>query len=55
MDENIRFVVLLTIDRHEPGTDVTALYDADTLARLVEEGYIEADKPKAAKSRKRGS
>lgn len=29
------------IDRHAPGTDVTRLYDAATLARLVEEGYVE--------------
>lgn len=28
------------IDRHPPGTDVTELYPAATLARLVAEGYV---------------
>lgn len=43
------------LDRHPPGTDVTALYDAATLARLVEEGYVvdaDAPKPKAATKKK---
>ena len=34
------------IDRHQPGADVTEIYDAETLARLIKEGYIEEDKPK---------
>lgn len=28
------------LDRRDPGTDVTGLYDPATLARLVEEGYV---------------
>ena len=45
----MRYIVtdLGPIDRHPPGTDVTELYDAATLARLVAEGYVEdADAPK---------
>lgn len=34
------------IDRHEPGADVTGLYKPDVLERLINEGYVEADKPK---------
>jgi hypothetical protein len=37
-----RFIVVLTIDRHAPGTDVTDLYDAATLDDLVRFGYVEA-------------
>lgn len=28
------------IDRHEPGTDVTGLYPADVLRRLMKDGYV---------------
>ena len=31
------------IDWHEPGADVTGLYDADTLQRLIDDGYVMAD------------
>ena len=42
------------IDSRPPGTDVTGVYDAATLARLIDEGYIAEDAPKAAqKPRKR--
>ena len=34
------------IDRHQPGADVTGMYDAETAARLVEDGYLEEVKPK---------
>lgn len=35
------------LDRLPPGTDVTKLYDAAILARLVKEGYVvDADAPK---------
>ena len=34
------------IDRHAPGTDVTGIYPADVLARLVDDGYIAEDKPR---------
>ena len=30
------------IDRHEPGTDVSSVYPADVLQRLISEGYVEA-------------
>lgn len=34
------------IDRHQPGADVTGLYDDDTAKRLIKEGFlIDADKP----------
>lgn len=49
-----RYVVVLTIDRYPPGTDVTDLYDADTLDRLIDEGYVSAEKP-AAKAKKKRS
>ena len=28
------------IDRYPPGTDVTKIYRAETLQRLIEEGYL---------------
>lgn len=34
------------IDRRQPGADVTGIYDAATLERLVEEGYIAAETPR---------
>jgi len=39
------------IDRHEPGTDVSKVYPAAVLARLVKEGYV-IDAKKAQASRK---
>ena len=36
------------IDRRPPGTDVTGLYDAETMARLELEGYV---RPKSKKSK----
>lgn len=38
------------IDRHPPGTDVTELYPAATLARLVAEGYV-TERATAAKTK----
>ena len=35
------------IDWHVPGDDVTGLYDADTLQRLIDDGYVMADMPDA--------
>ena len=40
------------IDLHKPGEDVTNAYDADTLVRLVEEGYIAVTPKRKAKPRK---
>lgn len=37
----MKHIVLMTIDLHPPGTDVTGLYTDDTLAELVTLGYIE--------------
>ena len=36
------------IDRRPPGTDVTGLYDAETMARLELEGYV---RPKSKNSK----
>lgn len=38
---NRKYVVVLTIDRHQPGTDVTALYPEETLQELERFGYLE--------------
>ena len=35
------------LDRNPPGADVTGLYDPDTLARLMEDGYVVEVKAKA--------
>lgn len=37
----MQYIVLLTIDRYEPGEDVTDKYQPAVLARLVAEGYLE--------------
>lgn len=37
----MKYIMLMTIDRHPPGTDVTDLYDADKLGELVALGYVE--------------
>ena len=37
----MKHIVLMTIDMHPPGADVTGLYADDTLAELVALGYIE--------------
>lgn len=43
------------IDRHPPGTNVSKLYPADVLARLVAEGYVEdTDAPKEPSKKKVG-
>lgn len=34
------------IDRWPPGADVTAIYDAVTIARLIDDGYVKAIEPK---------
>lgn len=34
------------IDRRQPGDDVTGVYPADVLTRLIEDGYIAEDKPR---------
>ena len=34
------------IDRRRPGEDVTGIYNAETLARLVDDGYVAIDEPK---------
>ena len=41
------------IDRRQPGEDVTNVYPADVLARLIEEGYVEESKPKRRKATKK--
>jgi len=33
------------IDRRQPGEDVTGVYDAATLQRLVDDGYVALDEP----------
>ena len=40
------------IDRHEPGDDVTGIYAPDVMARLVIDGYVEADTPKPKRKTK---
>ena len=37
------------IDRRPPGTDVTGVYRAAVLARLIDDGYVEEVKVKTAK------
>lgn len=37
------------IDRHAPGTDVTGIYNDETLKRLIEDGYVEIEQPPAPK------
>lgn len=41
------------IDRHKPGEDVTGLYDDETAARLIDEGYLVDADAKTKRSRKR--
>lgn len=36
-----KYIVVLTIDRRAPGTDVTDLYAPDQLQELVRFGYLE--------------
>ena len=40
------------IDGHQPGTDVTNIYPADVRDRLIAEGYVAEDKPKAKGKKK---
>lgn len=42
------------IDRRQPGEDVTELYDDETAARLIKEGWIMDADAKPKRSRKRG-
>lgn len=41
------------LDRLPPGTDVTDLYEGETLERLIADGYIEEVKPKPKATPKR--
>lgn len=45
----MKYIVVLTIDRHPPGTDVTDLYTPDQLQELVRFGYLEEAPAKEAK------
>ena len=40
------------IDLRQPGDDVTGLYDDETMARLVDDGYVEAETPRKPKRSK---
>lgn len=44
---SVTVIVVMTIDRHPPGEDVTGVYDAQTEARLIDEGYLEIVEPGA--------
>ena len=39
------------IDRRAPGDDVTGVYPAAVLQRLIDDGYIAEDKPQASRKR----
>lgn len=45
----MRHIVLMTIDMHPPGADVTGLYADETLAELVALGYIEEVRNRSAR------
>ena len=40
------------IDQHPPGADVTDVYPADVLERLMDDGYVEAVEPKRKAKKK---
>lgn len=40
------------LDNQPPGTDVTERYTPNLLARLIDEGYVAEEKPKAKSKRK---
>ena len=42
-----RYIVVMTIDRNKPGTDVTDIYDERTAQELVKFGYLEPVEPAA--------
>ena len=39
------------LDNQPPGTDVTDRYPASLLVRLIDEGYVAEDKPKAKRKK----
>ncbi len=41
------------IDRRKPGENVTDVYDAETMARLVDDGYVELVQPVKKSAKKR--
>ena len=47
----MKYIVVKTIDNRPPGTDVTGVYGPDVMSRLIDEGYVAEDKPKAKRKK----